>query len=157
MIIRTLTLILILGKGYATTAVGLRPILARKMLVAFPSIAGPREMAEGSTLPALSAQLAKDCEAGHARQGTIDLFKETFPDASINYVGCVPVTVIQKSSAATRPGVTLSCNLTEGAARYCASPDSLRSCSVGHRSALWLMIPVCRPLHQSFSSLRQLT
>lgn len=157
MIIRTLTLILILEKGYATTTLGLRPILARKMLLAFPSIAGPREMAEGTTLPALSAQLAKDCEAGHARQGTVDLFKETFPDASINYVGCVPVSVIQKFSAATRPGVTLSCSLRQGAARSCASPNSLRSYSVGHRSALWLMIHVCRPLHQSFSSLRQLT
>ncbi len=152
MIIRTLTLILILGKCYATTTLRLRPILARKMLLAFPSIAGPREMAVGSTLPALSAQLAKDCEAGHARQGTIDLFKETFPDASINYVGCVPVSVIQKSSAATRPGVTLSCNLRQGAARYCASPDSLRPHSVGHRSALWRINSVCRPLYQNFQA-----
>ena len=42
-----------------------------------------------SYLPLLSLKLAEDCQSGSARQGTVDLFRESFPDASISYVGCV--------------------------------------------------------------------
>ena len=36
----------------------------------------------------LGRRLAEDCESGHARQGTVELFRRSFPDASIAYVGC---------------------------------------------------------------------
>ena len=36
----------------------------------------------------LGRRLAEDCESGHARQGTVDLFRRSFPDASIAYIGC---------------------------------------------------------------------
>ena len=42
-----------------------------------------------SYLPLLSLKLAEDCQSGSARQGTVELFRESFPDASISYVGCV--------------------------------------------------------------------
>ena len=42
-----------------------------------------------SYLPLLSLKLAEDCQSGSARQGTVDLFRESFPEASISYVGCV--------------------------------------------------------------------
>lgn len=42
-----------------------------------------------SYLPLLSLKLAEDCQSGSARQGTVDLLRSSFPDASISYVGCV--------------------------------------------------------------------
>ena len=42
-----------------------------------------------SYLPLLSLKLAEDCQSGSARQGTADLLRNSFPDASISYVGCV--------------------------------------------------------------------
>ena len=36
----------------------------------------------------LGRRLAEDCESGHARQGTVELFRRSFPDASIAYIGC---------------------------------------------------------------------
>ena len=51
--------------------------------LAVPGGVAPME----SHLPLLSVKLAEDCQSGSARQGTVDLFRKSFPDASISYVG----------------------------------------------------------------------
>ena len=61
------------------------------MLVGYPHGLAPpagSAMAEvQDTFPRLSRRLAEDCESGYARQGTVSLFRETFGEASISYVG----------------------------------------------------------------------
>ena len=59
------------------------------MLLAQPTAVPCGSATMESYLPLLSLKLAEDCQSGSARQGTVDLFRESFPDASISYVGCV--------------------------------------------------------------------
>ena len=107
------------AQGYASFSGRPRgPIPA--MLVAQPLAVPCGGATMESYLPLLSLKLAEDCQSGSARQGTVDLFRESFPDASISYVGCVKGPFV--AFCRTRSGLRTFSTSDLGAARCYALP-----------------------------------